>query len=143
MKIRKFLAFRENSKKEEIHEANDSITSIYLKIEKEMMLNKTFLDPDLSLESLSRVIGTNRTYVSKAIMERGSGFRSYINNLRTEHLISLINEDPEIYNYPKDGEMLALDSGFSNRRSMDRALKTEKGTTLYQIRKKQYNNLKK
>ena len=84
---------------------------------------KYYLDPELNLESLSRHIGTNRTYLSLAISYRyGCNFSAYVNRLRINELLNhwgLQNED-SFYG-------TAWGCGFNSKRTFDRAFLKEKG----------------
>lgn len=69
----------------------------------------------LSMEMLSREVGTNLAYLKKALSTRG-GFTTYINGYRLEYATFLIVSDR--YNDLKIGEIAEL-SGFASERSMN------------------------
>lgn len=53
-------------------------------------------DPDLTLVSLSRVLCTNRTYLTQAFrQEYGCSFAEYINHLRVEEACTIMTEHPQ------------------------------------------------
>lgn len=79
-------------------------------VEKEIFRKKY-----LSMEMLSREVGTNRAYLKKALATRG-GFTAYINGYRLEYATFLIVSDRN--NDLKIGEIAEL-SGFPSERSMN------------------------
>lgn len=54
-----------------------------------------FLDPDLTVNDVTRAIGTNRTYLAKWFKLHGANFNSYINNLRAEYAATLLIQSNE------------------------------------------------
>ena len=71
-----------------------------------------YLDCHLTLASLSRSIGINRSYVSAVITERFGGFFAYVNRCRLDHLAQLKKEDPAL-----SVADLTVASGFGSRQS--------------------------
>lgn len=55
-----------------------------------------FLEPDLTRESLCQRLSIGRTYLSMYLRSRGLTFYQYINSLRLEYAIKLMQEHPEI-----------------------------------------------
>ena len=91
---------------------------------------KLFLNPDLVLTDVARMIGTNRSYLSKYFNEqRNMSFHDYVNNLRLEHVESLINSKPEF-----TIEEIALTSGFNSISTFRRAFVKKYGATPSQYR---------
>lgn len=74
--------------------------------------DRAYLDSHLTLASLSRSIGVNRTYVSSVMSERLGGFFTYVNRCRLAHATQLKVEQPEIAVAD-----LAIASGFGSRQS--------------------------
>lgn len=61
---------------------------IYNKVKQSLEEEGLFLDPGLSLKMLSKVIGTNTVYLSRAINEGyGCSFTAMVNRYRVEYLI--------------------------------------------------------
>ena len=62
---------------------SEQIGSFYARIVQSMEVERTFTDPDLTLTKLSKLLGTNSQYVSKAI-NQGSGlnFNQFVNHYR-------------------------------------------------------------
>jgi len=86
---------------------------------------KYYLDPGLSLESLSRHIGTNRSYLSLAIMYgHGCNFNTYINRMRIKELFKYGHQ---IRLSEKSFYDTALICGFNSKRTSNRAFLREKG----------------
>ena len=79
---------------------------------------KAFLDSHLTLTSLSRDCGVNRTYLSAVMNERLGGFFSYVNRCRLAHAATLRVQHPEY-----SVEELATSSGFSSRQTYYNVLK--------------------
>ena len=73
---------------------------------------KAYLDSHLTLASLSRSCGVNRTYVSQVMSEHMGGFFSYINRCRMEYA------ERFRLDYPNASvEEVAMASGFGSRQS--------------------------
>lgn len=61
---------------------------IYNKVKQSLEEEGLFLDPGLSLKMLSKVIGTNTVYLSRAINEGyGCSFTAMVNRYRVEYLV--------------------------------------------------------
>lgn len=74
-------------------------------------------DPELSLATLARKLGTNTGHLSRAINEGlGVNFSTFINGLRSRHVAEMI-----IAGRRDDLLDLALESGFSSKASFNRA----------------------
>ena len=69
-----------------------------------------YLQPDLQLNGLATLLGTNRTYISEAIRKaKGMTFYEFINDLRIQHAQKLMKEYPETAIYE-----IYTQSGYSN-----------------------------
>ena len=84
-----------------------------------------YLQPDLQLNGLATLLCTNRTYISEAIRKaKGMTFYEFINDLRIQHALKLMKENPEMAIYE-----IYTQSGYSNyptfRRNFVRFTKTE------------------
>ncbi len=95
---------------------------------------RLYLDSELTLESLARVLGRSRHQVSY-LLNRGvnQNFYRYINGLRVEHASDLLL-DPDYSGWPV--LRLALESGFSSKATFNRLFKEYKGQTPMEWRKK-------
>lgn len=82
-------------------------------------------EPHLTLADVARRLGTNESYVSRALNEGlGQGFNEYVNRLRVRHVQAALDSGA-------DGDLLALglDAGFGSKASFNRAFRTHAGTT--------------
>jgi AraC-like DNA-binding protein len=92
--------------------------------------NKLYLSPTLSLKGLASRMGSNETYISRAInLGLNTNFNGLINQMRVEHakrlLASTSNNILEI----------ALDSGFNSKPTFNRVFRDISGQTPTEYRK--------
>tara|TARA_R110002073_G_scaffold128999_4_gene275195 strand:+ start:17957 stop:19621 length:1665 start_codon:yes stop_codon:yes gene_type:complete len=86
----------------------------------------TFTSPKLSLHSLANDLNTNANYLSKIINHyKGFGFSTYINNLRVNHVIQLLDTDSKIRKYSIKG--IAEEMGYNNAESFSKAFYKKTG----------------
>jgi AraC-like DNA-binding protein len=86
---------------------------------------KVFLDPDLTLVSLSEKLNTNRTYLTKAIQqEYNVNYLDFINGYRIKEAIKILASE-ESKNLSIDG--IAGKSGFNNRVTFAKIFKQSTG----------------
>ncbi len=69
-----------------------------------------FLDPDISLASLSKEIGIHSYQLSQIINTKGMNFYEYVNRLRVEYAKHIIAANPDLVNITR----VAYDSGFNS-----------------------------
>lgn len=98
----KILTPEEDAQKEEI------LKTIRHYVEDE----KAYLDSHLTLTSLARNCGVNRTYVSQVMNDRLGGFFAYVNRCRLAHATAYRTEHPDA-----SVESVAAASGFGSRQS--------------------------
>lgn len=80
-------------------------------------------DPELSLASLARRLGTNSYYLSRALNEGlGVGFSAFVNGLRSEAVAAALSGGDR-----RDLLDLALDAGFASKASFNRAFRARYG----------------
>jgi len=80
-------------------------------------------EPDLSLPTLARLLGTNTGRVSRAInLGLGMNFSSFVNGLRAEGVAEALRERPDA-----DLLDLAFDMGFASKASFNRAFRARFG----------------
>lgn len=108
---------------------------IYRKIDDVVRTRKLYEDASLRMGDVVDVLGTNRTYVSRALMTYDGGFNNFIKRVRVEKISAYLEMVRETGECLMDGEDMAITYGFTNRRAMDRALKQFLGKTFYDIRK--------
>ena len=90
-------------------------------------------DTDLSLDRVARLLGTNTTYLSRALNEGlGLSFNDAVNRLRVAEVERQL-VDPKV-----DGDLLtiAFAAGFSSKTSFNRVFKSLTGLTPSQFRAK-------
>ncbi|CAN5531215.1 AraC family transcriptional regulator [soil metagenome] len=98
---------------------------------REIEQRELWRNPDLSATSLARTLGTNTTYLSKALNEGlGQSFNECINRLRVE-AVQRAMQAPEVQ---EDLLTMALDAGFRSKASFNRAFKTYAGKTPSEFR---------
>ncbi len=97
---------------------------IYNKVRQALEKEQMFLNPELSLRSLSKVIGTNTVYLSKAINQGyGCSFPVMLNNYRMDYIVSLaVNTGDSI-------EEINTRLGFWSRSTFYELFKSMKGAT--------------
>ncbi len=101
-------------------------TGITNKIEILFNEEKIYLDPELNLEALAKLLNLSKNNISKHFSEQGDSFRGVINTYRIRHFKSLIDRG-EHKNMTLLG--LALDSGFNSKASFNRIFKEQLGMT--------------
>ncbi len=80
-------------------------------------------DPDLSLPTLARRLGTNSSYLSRALNEGlGQSFSAFVNGLRSRTVAAAIDAGD-----PRPLLDLALDAGFASKASFNRAFQASFG----------------
>lgn len=83
-------------------------------------------NPNLTLATLARELGTNTSYLSKAFNEGiEQNFNECINRLRVEAIEAILRQDGET----RDLLTIALDAGFRSKASFNRAFKAYTGHT--------------
>lgn len=78
-------------------------------------------EPDLTLSELSRRLGTNTAYLSRAVNEGlGMNFNTFVNGMRVEEVARQVRADPRS---ACDLMGMALDAGFSSKATFNRAFR--------------------
>ena len=74
----------------------EPIPPLIARIDSAMEKDNLFLRPDLSIVMLAEQVGTNRTYVSKAIKDtKGCNFSDYVNRYRLDYAVELMKNTPK------------------------------------------------
>lgn len=108
----------------------EKIRQISAEIEEVMRKEKPFLQPDLRVSDLARLLLTNRDYISRAIrLDKGMSFNEYVNKLRIEHAITLMKNNPQIPVLE-----LSIKSGYTSQASFFRNFKQFTGTSPKQFK---------
>jgi AraC-like DNA-binding protein len=88
-----------------------------------------YLQNDLTLAQLARVIGTNRYYLSQHFAQQGLTYNAYINGLRVSHFIRLYH-DAVAGNRVFTAQQLSSESGFHSYSTFSAAFKQHTGKTV-------------
>lgn len=86
---------------------------------------KLYLDSHLSIDTLTRKVGSNKKYISEVFVRSSYGsFYNTINTLRVEYAAELLLTQPE-----KRIDAIAMISGFSSSSVFSRLFKQHKGVS--------------
>lgn len=102
------------------------------KLREKVIAENWHLEPRLSIRQVAARMGTNETYISRALNQGlGKSFNTFINGLRVDHAKSLIQSN--------DGSFLniAFDSGFNSKATFNRVFRQQTGQTPTQFKKSQ------
>ncbi len=99
--------------------------SLLLEIKRLLFEEKLFRDPELTSDSFSKMIGSNRSYLSRIIaLHYKTSFRNLLNTLRVDEFKRLAAmESNRIYTI----EAIAIDAGFSGRGTFTEVFKRTTG----------------
>ena len=90
-----------------------------------MVKEQGFLNPNLTIEEISRTLNTNRTYVSKLVnLYYGMPFRDYLNSLRMNYAKQLMTDEPDAAL-----DYIAAKSGFQSSTQFIRKFRETEGVT--------------
>jgi AraC-like DNA-binding protein len=108
-------------------DSTEQSLALLRQLENLMTVDKHFLDPELSISKLSRLIGTNEKYLSQLFNQQlNTTFNDYINGLRIkEACLQMVL--PEIAS--KSMDQIAADAGFGARSTFYYAFKKYTGVT--------------
>ena len=129
--IRKaLLNIRSYSTQEKTNFQNEHVATL----QRILLQEKEYLNPHLSLESLSNRMQLSKSHLSRLINnEIGSSFSEYINTLRIEEAKAHL-ENPEFSKYTILA--IGLEAGFSSKTTFNTTFKKITGLTPSQYRKK-------
>lgn len=97
------------------------ITSIENILNKELKKHPFYLDANINVDVLARLLGTNRTYLSQYFRYKGTNFYTFINTLRIEYACTLIQTRE------KTLSEIAQESGFNSLHTFRRVFVEQKG----------------
>lgn len=122
-----------------VQDLDEEDISLMKEVEKLVKNDKIFKDLDLTLDSLSRQMGVNRNYLSKAINKTtGKNFNAYINEYRIKEAIKIMSEEKsDLISI----DAIALEVGFNNRISFYQSFKKITGLTPSDFRNNKVNSL--
>lgn len=113
----------------------DVNNDLFLRIKEYIIDGKLYKQNDLRLDELARSIGTNRSYLSRAINQAaGINFNQFVNQFRIKEAQDLLQENNGL-----KMEFVALEVGFGSVSSFRRAFIQTVGTTPEQWLKKNSN----
>lgn len=106
---------------------SDSDKYIYERLERVMKAEQIYLQQNITIENVANLVGTNRTYLSRAIkLYGGCNFNNYVNNYRIQDaLIMLANETKELLTI----EAIAQSVGFRSKSTFNKSFKEYTGIT--------------
>lgn len=114
------------SSKSELLDINEDTVAIILKQLKKFENDKKFLERDWTLGTLSAFFNSNSKYLSAIISHyRGKRFVDYINDLRIDYIISLLQNETKFRNYTNSA--LAEEAGFSSTQRFSLCFKAKTG----------------
>lgn len=124
-------------------EIDDSLVSDLIIKLKKFESSKGFL-ADVTLDSLSKKLGTNTSYLSMVINSKKKvNFPNYINNLRIDYIINLLQNDKKYIGYSI--KALAFEAGFNSVQSFTRAFVAKTGVKasyfINQLKIKRFQNV--
>jgi AraC-like DNA-binding protein len=112
---------------------NKADSELIEKLRQYMQNERPFLDPELSLSTLSKAIGLNRNQLSQLINTGiGENFYDFINQYRVEEVKKLML-DPQKRNYNLLG--IALEAGFKSKSTFNLIFKRFTGLTPTEYKK--------
>lgn len=87
---------------------------------------KGYLSTSINLNSLSKILDTNSSYLSKIINHtKGKTFKNYLNDLRIENALEELKNNPQ--NKKFTIEAMAFDFGFKSAESFSKKFKSTYG----------------
>ncbi|MCG2612225.1 AraC family transcriptional regulator [Flavobacterium sp. SM15] len=112
-------------KTEEIGISDEIIGQILKKLN-QFEKDKGYLNSNITIQLLSQEFETNSKYVSKIVnTHKGVSFSQYINDLRVDNAIRLLQQDNKLTKYTISA--LALEFGFNNAESFSNAFNKKTG----------------
>ncbi|MBQ8154101.1 MAG: helix-turn-helix transcriptional regulator [Prevotella sp.] len=99
-----------------------------------------YLCHDITLDELSKAVGTNRTYLSAYFAQEDISYNAYINRLRVQHFVRLYRERTG-QKQQFTAQELANESGFRSYATFGLAFKRFMGKTVSSWIKTEFQNL--
>jgi len=125
-----------------------ALSDLYRRLVRCIEERKLYLDPNISMSQVSRIVGSNRTYVSNVLAPK-KGYKHFMNEFRLKY-IALQLDSPEVEkescligeDYGKlpssTLSSIVLNAGFSDMRTFRRALSASDGEWARKIRGRIY-----
>lgn len=103
------------------------IADILDRLDREMVRNQCYLNPNLTLKSLGRTLCVSPRLISVAVNRgRGQVFSDYVNGFRIDHAKSLLSTGAQ---RPATIVDVMLEAGFNSKSNFYRAFRAETGKT--------------
>ncbi len=106
------------------NDPEEEIRQIARKITEYVSESQCYLTPGLKMDDIVTALGSNRTYVSKAVNSMASNFNALINEYRVKESVKLITTDRNI-----SLDDVAFQCGFNSRKAFNAAFKNFTGLT--------------
>ena len=108
-----------------------SLSGLEKEINELFVVDKIYLNPQLKLSDVARLVGTNRTYLSRFFnQEKKMTFFDYVNNLRVEYAMGLLHDEGLRLN------VIAEQSGFNSISTFRRVFAAKQKCTPSEYRKR-------
>ncbi len=121
------------------HAADKQRSEHILALENKLIGEKRFLDPNVSLDTLSEDLSLSKSHLSRIInSELGTSFPDYLNSLRVEEAKRYL-QTPEFSNYTLVA--IGLEAGFNSKTTFNNAFKKATGQTPSQYRNSLTSNM--
>lgn len=115
---------------------------LYAELREIIENQKLYLNPDLNLQEVIKLLGTNKKYLYEAISSSSDdNFRSFINRYRVDHAKKTIEESIHQMKGPNISELFSV-SGFNNPTSFFRTFKAMTGLTPKEYAKEVEDDIK-
>ena len=112
----------------------ERMRQLFLRVDEQVRRERLYLIPEMSLVEMARRVGTNRTYLSRAMSVSGEKFRDYLFRLRMEELDRVLEDENR-----RDIDLYSV-AGFRDERTLNRRLLLERGITYGQLIKGKDNS---
>lgn len=113
-----------------VYNNNDTDVKLIMALKSKMADERIFTNSTLTLDKVAKMLGTNRSTLSKAINSGlGVNFSTFLNSYRIKEAMKLMNENnAQSYKLESIGQMC----GFNSRQAFHRAFKNETGMNMRQ-----------
>ncbi|MBR5249146.1 MAG: helix-turn-helix transcriptional regulator [Bacteroidales bacterium] len=114
--------------------------ALFMRVDRLVKKEALYKDSELTLNKLAAIVGTNRTYLSRAFSVSGENFRDYLFHLRMQELEKVLEDKALCDKLEKEDVDYYAVVGFSATRALDRRLLQERGITYRQMIKRKDNS---
>ena len=136
LQLAETLQQQEQLSSQDTEQVPDKLDRLYLQLIQIMEEQHIYRDSSLTLEKLSSILSTNRTYLSKAIrLKTGMSYSAFINELRLNEAIRILSSSSS----PEVVKSVANAVGFYNQSTFYRLFKQKTNLSPAQFRQQSYN----